>query len=134
MTRLGNSETRLDSVANELRSIQKTTRYAPHFAELEQQLKQVELSVTELHEKVGRVQVEVKMDRAVDGGKIGESIAARVGWLEVEFARLKSEIFNTEMPNIHGNEFVEVLESKPKFDAFAKPQLPTAHRRASATE
>lgn len=116
MTRLNKSEAQLNVVTKELQSLHGDMDLAPRVTELVEQLHQVvpkvmgqEMSVTELHEKVGRLEVEVRMDRSIEG-KNPENLVFRVGWLESEIARLKSEIETTGKPVVPGEKIAEALK------------------------
>lgn len=99
LRRLCDSESRLDAVTADLQAAQTEAELAPRMAALVEQLKHVapkvmdqELCVRELHEKVGRLEVEVRMEGSSGAGRglLGDSALARLAKLEGEISRMKA--------------------------------------------
>jgi len=103
-------EGRVETLEGELQSEQQAARgdqeLAPRVAALVESLKQVapkvmdqELCMRELHEKVGHLEARAGL---VGDGKAAENMTARLGRLEVEVTRLKTEIEGGEISSVNG--------------------------------
>lgn len=105
LRRLEQAEARLDTVMADVEVMRESLQLGPNVAALVEQLRLVapavaqhEVHLRDLREKVGPLG---------DGG-----LMARLGHLEMEVARIKSDVEGTDMPSVHGNELVE-LASPP---------------------
>jgi len=147
VARLDDSEKRLDTVTSELQKVQMDMELAPRVGALVEQLKQVapkvmdqEFCVRELHEKVGRLEAG-QVGRSTAGAS--DAIRARLSKLEVDVARIKSEVEGTVMEAVPGTEVVAAVDEES--DASGEddsddevddlPEAPRRSvRRATATE
>mmetsp|Transcript_133145 Transcript_133145/g.425769 ORF Transcript_133145/g.425769 Transcript_133145/m.425769 type:complete len:570 (+) Transcript_133145:245-1954(+) len=101
--RLNATDERLDAVTCALQAMRSDGELAPRVAALVESLKQVapkvmdqEICMRELHEKVGHLEAKAAM--AAEPGKTSDAMSARIGHLEKEVSRLKSEIEGSEVP------------------------------------
>jgi len=93
LRRVTDAEARIGDLAGEVQAAKADVELGPRVAALVEQLKQVapkvvdqELSVRDLHEKVGRLEVEKRLG---EERTAGEHALARIGKLEAEVERIK---------------------------------------------
>lgn len=142
LTKVRSLEAAIADLHKQKHNCDQDSSLASRMTVLLDQLKQVapkvmehETSLRELIEKVNRIEVEVRMDRAMYEaaavGKKSDVMAARLGRLEVEVERIAGEV---EGPAEEGD---DEEDDEVADDKVTKPQeLPARllHRRASATE
>eukprot|EP00416_Gambierdiscus_australes_P045013 CAMPEP_0171104374 /NCGR_PEP_ID=MMETSP0766_2-20121228/60512_1 /TAXON_ID=439317 /ORGANISM="Gambierdiscus australes, Strain CAWD 149" /LENGTH=548 /DNA_ID=CAMNT_0011564993 /DNA_START=189 /DNA_END=1835 /DNA_ORIENTATION=+ len=99
LRRLKDAEVRLDELGSDLQSAKGDVELGPRVAQLVEHLKQVapkvvdqELSVRDLHEKVGRLEVERKMERTSTDERTATETLARIDKLEAEVQHLRAEV------------------------------------------
>jgi len=159
--KLDENEAKFETLSDELQALHTQSELGPRVSSLIEELKQIaprminqEQSVRELHEKVGRLEVEKKWDKPQESGKTHEpgktsdasdesvdtktilpKYDARIGRLEVEVARLVHQIEGEEeVPPIAGNaENQEAHTNQGETTETIRASFRMGHR-ASATE